>query len=116
MAFIEPCHDLGHILAASGGLGATLDAPAIPIHEDALTASDRDGVDPLEHALNDGEDFELCAVVPAQEAETLLRDPPEGLTLHAIGTIDARPGLRLRWQDGTIEPIQAGGFDHLARP
>ena len=35
--------DLGHILAESGGLGAVLDAAAIPIHADAHEMSRRDG-------------------------------------------------------------------------
>ncbi|HEY2154860.1 MAG TPA: thiamine-phosphate kinase, partial [Isosphaeraceae bacterium] len=35
--------DLGHILEESGGLGAMLDAAAVPIHPDAHVASARDG-------------------------------------------------------------------------
>ena len=38
--------DLGHILAESGGLGAVLDAVAIPIHPDAHEQARRDGVPP----------------------------------------------------------------------
>ena len=52
--------DLRHILEESGGLGATLDAASIPIHPDAETLARIDGVPPLDHALGDGEDFELC--------------------------------------------------------
>ena len=60
--------DLGHILEESGGLDAILDPDAIPIHPDAVARSE-DGRTPLDHALNDGEDFELCLVVPAEEAD-----------------------------------------------
>src|SRR4051812_43908251 len=35
--------DLGHVLDESGGLGATLEAGAIPIHPDAVEASRGDG-------------------------------------------------------------------------
>ena len=52
--------DLGHILEESGGLGAILDQDAIPIHPDAEDASRFDSRTPLDHALSDGEDFELC--------------------------------------------------------
>ena len=69
--------DLGHILAESGGLGAVLDGRAIPIHADARdnepTAMARRALD---HALNDGEDFELCLVVAADDADRLARRPP----------------------------------------
>ncbi len=39
--------DLGHILAESGGLGAVLDAAAIPIHADAVQAAREDGIPAL---------------------------------------------------------------------
>jgi thiamine-monophosphate kinase len=102
--------DLGHILEESGGLGATLDASSIPIHDDAR----RSGGDPLERALHDGEDFELCFTLSQDEANRLLASPPGGVELSQVGTIEAEPGLRLRHPDGTIIPLVARGFDHLA--
>ncbi len=68
--------DLSHILTESGGLGAVLDAAAIPIHPDAWEMCRRDGRTALDHALGDGEDFELCLVVPASEASRLATAPP----------------------------------------
>lgn len=105
--------DLGHILAASGGLGATLDASAIPIHEDARTLAARDGGAPLDRALGDGEDFELCLVVAAEDRERLLEHPPEGVYLWDIGLIERTPGMRLKREDGSVQPIRVRGFDHL---
>ena len=105
--------DLGHILAESGGLGAELDGASIPIHADANLLAARTGRTPLDHALGDGEDFELCLVVPAGAAERLLGSPPQGVALHRVGTILERPGLHLRDTDGTLTPIIARGFDHL---
>lgn len=107
--------DLGHILAESGGLGATLDTDAIPIHADAVTLGARDGRTPLDHALHDGEDFELClAFDPA--CLDVLRHPSQACYLTRIGTIDAEPGLRLRHADGRVEPIEPRGFDHFREP
>ncbi|WP_435006638.1 thiamine-phosphate kinase [Tundrisphaera lichenicola] len=106
--------DLGHILKESGGLGATLDGPAIPIHDDARRCSTLDGLDPLQHALNDGEDFELCLTLRPEEATLILANPPGGVRLFRVGTIDAQPGLRLRGMDGIVRSIQSSGFDHLA--
>ena len=105
--------DLGHILADSGGLGATLDADAIPIHEDAFILSRLDGVSPLEHALHDGEDFELCFTVPAGGVARLVERSTGRVALFRIGTIDERPGLRLREANGDERGVDPKGFDHF---
>ncbi len=107
--------DLPHILVESGGLGAVLDSGAIPIHPDAQTLSARDGIPPLDHALGDGEDFELCLTVSPDVADRLLSAPPPGVRLHRVGTIDGGPGLRLRHADGSVAPCRVSGFDHLTR-
>lgn len=105
--------DLGHILAESGGLGAVLDAVAIPIHPDAHEQTHRDGVSALEHALHDGEDFELCFTVAPQDAERLLTEHPAPAALHRIGEVTETPGLFLRSPDGHATPVEPRGFDHL---
>lgn len=102
--------DLNHILEESGNLGAIIDAGEVPIHADAHVISARDGREPLDHALNDGEDFELCAVVAAEDVEFVRRAVPG---LRRVGTIVSDPGLWLRDPRGTLAPLQARGFDHL---
>lgn len=108
--------DLGHILTESGGLGAVLEESAIPIHRDAVLLSERDGIPAVTHALNDGEDFELCLVVSAEDAARLIANPPAPAAIHRLGTITASPGLRLLRADGRQQSIPSGGFDHLATP
>ncbi len=105
--------DLGHILEESGGLGAVLDASAIPVHSDALDHSRADGIPAIDHALHDGEDFELCIVVSPEDARMLLAQPPEPARLYHVGEITAEPGLRLRGPDGAISIMEARGFDHF---
>jgi thiamine-monophosphate kinase len=105
--------DLGHILDESGTLGAVLDSAAIPIHADAHEAGGRDGRSPLDHALNDGEDFELCLVVPPDAADRLTQAPPEPAVVHRIGVVSERPGMWLRSSDGTLALLEPRGFDHL---
>jgi thiamine-monophosphate kinase len=108
--------DLGHILEESGGLGATLDAGDIPIHPDALDQSQTDGIPAIDHALHDGEDFELCVVLSPVSALGLLALPPEPARLFRVGVVTAEAGLRLRRSDGTVTLLEPGGFDHLRSP
>ena len=51
----------------------------------ALARELADGSTPLDHALSDGEDFELILAVPPDDAERMLADQPLGVPLTAIG-------------------------------
>ncbi len=63
--------DVAHLCAESG-CGAVLRADAIPVADAARAMTD--GRSPLEHALGDGEDFELVfAVSPADAADAAAR-------------------------------------------
>src|SRR5262249_2742457 len=105
--------DLSHILDESGGLGAVLDAEAIPVHADAKAQARLDVRAPRDHALNDGEDFELCLAIDAGDAEQVAARLPDGVHLFRIGEVTAEPGLRLRRVGGAEVPITPRGFDHL---
>ena len=65
--------DLARLCEASG-CGALLQQEAIPISDAARTvaAESKSGRTPLEHALSDGEDFELLLTAPASVAEQML--------------------------------------------
>lgn len=89
--------DLGHICRQSG-VGAILEAPAIPIHPDALELGKCDGRTPLDHALHDGEDHELLF--------TSAEPPPPQLAMR-IGQITAEPKILL---DG--EELKPRGWEH----
>jgi thiamine-monophosphate kinase len=105
--------DLGHILAESGGLGAILDADALPIHADAHEHGRRDSVSALAHALHDGEDFELCLTLAPEDAERLLAERPSPAELYRIGEVTETPGVFLRSPDGRSTSVAPRGFDHL---
>ena len=94
-------------LATASGLGATLFPDDIPIAADAVRLSQQTGCTPLDHALSDGEDFELILAVEPSEAETLLQTQPLeklfGTKLHRIGELTPEPGLR---------PFSPKGFEH----
>ena len=102
-------------LATESRLGATLYESKIPIAEDAVTLSQRSGRSPLEHALSDGEDFELLFTVPPQEGERLLLEQPfrsSGVTLYEIGELTTENGLRIVTADGKTKPLVPRGFEH----
>ena len=70
-----------------------------------------DGKTALEHALGDGEDFELAFAVTADEAQRLLREQPvPGVTLSAVGECVER-GLWLE-EAGQRRALAAPGWEH----
>lgn len=96
-------------LCAESGCGAVLWAEAIPISTAARQMSD--ARTPLEHALGDGEDFELVFALEAEEGRQLLREQPvPGITLTAIGECIAE-GLWLE-EAGQRRPLPALGWVH----
>jgi thiamine-monophosphate kinase len=106
--------DLAHICEASG-VGAQLDAAAIPIHEETRRVAHALQADPLAYALHGGEDFELCLtappghLTPLQHAFTARFHCP----LVCVGTIQAGSGITLCHADGTQLSLQAQGYDHF---
>lgn len=105
--------DLAH-LATESGCGAVLQLDAVPIAEAAreLAAERNDGSTPLDHALGDGEDFELILAVPADEAERMLAEQPLGVPLTDIGEFVAEPGLWQREGLGPRRPLAPMGWEH----
>ncbi len=98
--------DLPRLCRASG-IGARIDADLLPVHADV-----RDSPDALEHALGDGEDFELLvAHAPLQDDIRTTLDE-EGVSLHAIGAATDEGDLRLLQKDGT-SAWPDGGWDHI---
>ena len=102
--------DLSRLCEASG-VGAELAAAALEqvIHRDAVAASADDGRSPLDHALHDGEDFELlCAVAP----DVLEQVPAVRGDVTVIGRV-VEQGLSVVHADGRHEPLLAGGWEHF---
>ena len=71
--------DLARLVRESG-VGAVVETDRVPIHDDArrMARQAGDGRTPLEHALGDGEDFELLLAVPPDEARRMLAEQPLG--------------------------------------
>jgi thiamine-monophosphate kinase len=105
--------DLSRLCEASG-CGALLDLTDIPVAAAALQLAEqlRDGSTPLDHALGDGEDFELILAVPPSAAEMLLVEQPLATRLRQIGTIASEPGLRAMDDEGQVRTVAPRGFEH----
>jgi len=99
-------------LAQESGCGAVLELEAVPIHDAAYRIAAGGGATPCEHALGDGEDFELILAVPAEEATRLLADQPLNVPLSRIGSFIAEPGLYRAQADGRRQPLPPRGYEH----
>ncbi len=101
--------DLHHILRESQ-VGAVLNAAAIPVAEDVSNAAD--DRTPLEHALGDGEDFELLFTVSAEEGRRLQEHPPVDVELSHIGEIVAGQGCEIIDEQGVRRALPPTGWRH----
>lgn len=98
--------DLQRLCAASG-VGATLDLASLPVC-DGLEHLD---VDPLDLALNGGEDYELLVAISSDAVEVATAKLKEhfGVPFTVVGEITETSGIMA---DG--RPLKAKGWDHFA--
>jgi len=102
--------DLWRVLEASG-CGATLDGAALDaaVHADAVRLSKLDGKPPRDHALHDGEDYELIVFVPPDAPEEACRR----LGLLPLGATTPEKSLILREGDGRRVEVEPRGWEHF---
>jgi thiamine-monophosphate kinase len=98
--------DLRHIAEASQ-VGMIINADCVPIHDDVRSTE----ISRLDHALSDGEDFELAFCVSPDEGRQLLTQPPAGVRLFHIGYCDNQPGVRLL-ENQQLRPLPPTGWQH----
>ena len=99
--------DLNRICKASG-VGAVIDAQRIPISR----AAQKDA-EPLESALNDGEDFELLFTLCEQDCRQLSGKWDEPMPITQIGCVTNSGKMQIKTRDGRLENLGAGGYEHL---
>jgi thiamine-monophosphate kinase len=100
--------DVWHLCTESG-VGGVLNAEAIPVTEAARVIDD--GRTPLDHALSDGEDFELVFAVPPADGRRLTESQPvAGIKLTAIGEL-VEIGMWLE-SGGARRPLAPRGYIH----
>jgi thiamine-monophosphate kinase len=108
-------------LCSRSGVGATVEAAAVPVDPRAAGLERARGGDPLALALHGGEDYQLLLAVGPEEMEELGELARVwGVAVTALGAfVEGEPVVRL--QEATGErPLAPGGHDHFrargARP
>ncbi len=107
--------DLGHVLSASG-VGAVINIEHVPVSpwlKDFMDgAGDREQGQEL--ALTAGDDYELCFTVPPERREAAEKALAAlSCPCVCIGAIEAKKGLRCRYDDGREYVLPSGGYDHF---
>jgi thiamine-monophosphate kinase len=103
--------DLRRLCRASH-VGAALDAAQLPIHDDAYRLARQTGRPALEHALSDGEDFELLFTLSPSAAKRLAANPL-GVITTCIGRIEPPAhGITIAVAGAPPQPLAWEGYDH----
>jgi thiamine-monophosphate kinase len=105
-----------HRVAKESNLGATLYANSIPISHDAFVCAKESGRSAIDHALSDGEDFELILAVSDDDATKLIKSQPLlnrfGCKLYNIGNFTADKNMQIISENGIAEKLEPLGFQH----
>jgi thiamine-monophosphate kinase len=100
-------------IAEASGLGAAIDAGALPIPAAARAWFQHTGADPVTAAVAGGDDYELLFAAPRRgrgRLATVVRQA-RGLAVTRIGQLTREPALGIV-RDGAAEPMPAG-FVHF---
>ena len=100
--------DLPRLCDASG-VGARLESERIPRIQNSEAAR-KLRLNPLNLALNGGDDYELLFTVPAQKAKSL-PGAFQGVRLTSIGQIAEKAKLVVHGKNGRDRPVTSGGWD-----
>jgi thiamine-monophosphate kinase len=99
-------------LAAASGCGVAIDLAAVPVSADAERFAATTGRTALDHALGDGEDFELLVAAAPEVAEKIVREQLLAVPVTRIGEFVEQAGLWRREPDGILAPLPPTGYQH----
>jgi thiamine-monophosphate kinase len=102
--------DLTRICERSG-VAAEIDPDRLPTGAAAVLASDRSGQPVWQHAVGDGEDYELCFTSPSPSMGRVL----DGVPVTAVGRIVAHrsgPRVTAGTSDGQVIDLSGLGWEH----
>jgi thiamine-monophosphate kinase len=100
-------------LCEASGVGASIEASALPVAAGVAEVAAAAGLEPLGLAASGGEDYELLAALPADrvEAATAAVGALGGAALTPIGELRAAATIEFRLPDGSL--LEPEGFDQL---
>ena len=98
-------------IAEASGVGAVVDAGALPIDDEARAWFSASGADPVHDAIAGGDDYELLFAVGPRTRSRLAAAQRAGATLTRIGSCTADRRIVLR-SDGRDAPWPRG-YSHF---
>lgn len=106
--------DLRHVCRQSR-VGANIDVDALPISSALRRYADRNNVDPIEIALQGGEDYELLFTVAPRHRKTLEQLGRQvACRLSCIGVVKPKAyGLRIRDHSGSVRRLPMLSYRHF---
>ena len=108
--------DLGHLLTASGGLGAELNGSRLPLSNAGRHFLEADLVD-YTTLLSGGEDYELLFTVSPDQRSTIETIAAQAsVNLTRIGRITAQTGIFMLVDGSRKALVERGGYDHFQNP
>jgi thiamine-monophosphate kinase len=108
-------------LAAASACGAVLFTDRVPISADAFHLAKQEQAleqeaAALQHALSDGQDFELLIAIAPEQAQTILREQPLKCAIGHVGELIGEPGLWQQSSTGKRAPLKPIGWVHSECP
>jgi thiamine-monophosphate kinase len=91
--------------------GAEVDLDTIPISDEAQQLALASNMPAIDHAIGDGEDFELLLAIPSQHLSTMPKEIA-GVHLTQIGNFVSRTGLWSRTKEG-VRQLSPKGYIHF---
>jgi thiamine-monophosphate kinase len=105
-----------HHLCEESGVGAEIHEEAIPLSASLVHYCGENQLNPLDFAMNGGEDYELLFTVPLTKISEAVRKLPgeAGVACKSIGRmVPKSKGIILITRKGQKIPLEAKGYDHF---
>ena len=103
--------ELNH-LSLSSGVAIEIEEGLLPVDADVCRLSERFGLDPLEFAMNGGEEYEILCTF-SDKNDIFLENAALSQGLTRIGTVKAGTGVSMVRKDGGVEVVKAQAWSHL---
>jgi len=104
--------DIGHI-ADDSGVAVEIHASSVPVSRAARKSAAADGRSGLDHALCDGEDFELAFTVSARKAKRMVAAWPFRTKLTCVGRVREGKDTWIVDLEGGTRRLERTGYEHL---